>query len=701
MSGFRGWVLATTAVALLAGSPAGAMTLEEAAGLAVQTNPQMEAARENRRAQDYELRQGRGLYLPRVDLSAEAGPEWSRTNTVDDDLFRYDTRLSLTQLLFDGFAREAKIEQRAARVDGAALRVAERAETLALDTAEAFLDVMRYQDLVRLAEGNVATHEDILAQVQQRVDVGQSGVGDQQQAQSRLAAARDTLIQNRRDLRDAEARFERIVGVQAQGLVMPVSAAGQLPATEDEAVVTAINNSPTLRAVASGVDEAHAVHREATANYFPTLELEAAHTRGHNLDGARSINNDTSVLMKLSWNIFNGGIDEARRTETAHRIGEARAQTMNTERAVAEETRISWNALETARSRTDILREQVSFNQQVVETYRQEFTIGVRGLLDLLDGENELFLSRSALASSEYVTEFAVYRVLAVMGTLTAALGAPVPEEAVANAREGARVTPDYAFGDRTLQDVYRSAAGASAAGADEADMMQDGAALTVEEQGYERNLVTVDVPVDGSAPLPAAAEATPLLPEATPAPAEAAFDPAVDAAPMTEDMTGGAVQAASEPMFGQGSGSAPSGTVDVEQAIREGSIRWNDPAQPSGPAAPGGQLGDAGVGGADAPASAPIRESDIIWNQPPEQTSAVPAAPNTQANPGAVPPKPDQVLPVRESDIIWNQPPQTSQVPTGDAGSSADILWNDPAPTVGIDQTATVPAPAWDTAAR
>ncbi|WP_092787474.1 TolC family outer membrane protein [Rhodospira trueperi] len=454
--------LVTTALSgfgLLGALPASAMSLEEAAFQAASTNPQIEAAKENRRAQVFELRQGRGLYFPRLDVTADVGPEWTETRNIDDEkLVRYDTQIRLTQLLFDGFAREAKIEQRASRLDGAALRVEERVETLSLDAAEVYMDVLRYRELRDIAIDNVAVHEDILSQVSQRVNAGQTGIGDQQQTETRLAAARDAVVSAEQDVRDAEASFLRIVGTAPDAMSEPPSLVDYMPGTVDEAVFQAVNNSPTLRATAAQIDEAHAAHREAGGAYYPTIELELQHSRNDDIDGVEGINNDATALVRLTWNLFNGGIDTARRTELAHRIGEQRAETMNVERALAEEARISWNAMEAARSRVDILRDQVASNTNVVETYRQEFLIGQRDLLDLLDSENELFLSRSALVSAQYVSEFAVYRILAVMGALSDALGVPDPGEAAATARAGAGVTPDYSFGERAVDAVNRPA---------------------------------------------------------------------------------------------------------------------------------------------------------------------------------------------------------------------------------------------------
>src|SRR5215210_3307385 len=52
---------------------AGAVTLEEAIAAALQTNPSIGQAVENRRATEWELRQARGLFLPRVDIEASTG----------------------------------------------------------------------------------------------------------------------------------------------------------------------------------------------------------------------------------------------------------------------------------------------------------------------------------------------------------------------------------------------------------------------------------------------------------------------------------------------------------------------------------------------------------------------------------------------------------------------------------------------------
>ena len=67
-------VLAAVGLTTFGASSVYAMTLQEAVGLAISTNPEVGAVANDRLAVDEELRQGRALYYPQVDLRAEWWP---------------------------------------------------------------------------------------------------------------------------------------------------------------------------------------------------------------------------------------------------------------------------------------------------------------------------------------------------------------------------------------------------------------------------------------------------------------------------------------------------------------------------------------------------------------------------------------------------------------------------------------------------
>lgn len=65
--------VAATALIALGSTELRAMTVEEAAQLAVSTNPRVGVVANDRRAVDMELRQGEALYYPQVDLRLDTG----------------------------------------------------------------------------------------------------------------------------------------------------------------------------------------------------------------------------------------------------------------------------------------------------------------------------------------------------------------------------------------------------------------------------------------------------------------------------------------------------------------------------------------------------------------------------------------------------------------------------------------------------
>ena len=143
LSGLRLALLMTVAaVAAAGGSSAFAMSLRDAVELAVDSNPEIGAAIENRAATGFELQQALGLYAPRVDLEASTGAERLSTparrlaGTADNTLLPTEVGVTVSYDLLDGGFRDSEKDRQAARLDGAALRVLERSEFIALQIAQ-------------------------------------------------------------------------------------------------------------------------------------------------------------------------------------------------------------------------------------------------------------------------------------------------------------------------------------------------------------------------------------------------------------------------------------------------------------------------------------------------------------------------------------------------------------------------------------
>jgi len=340
--------------------------------------------------------------------------------------------LSLKQMLFDGFDTRYSAQRQQARVDAAAHRVQETSDTVALRTVEVFLDVFRRQSLVELAKDNLVVHQKILEQIQALFDKGAGRKADVKQAESREALAVANLLQAQGQLRDTETNYQRVTGTPPQNLETAQHQAVEqaLPANEKSALEQAVLRHPSVQAAQSELQAAQAAYEQARSYAMPKLDLELSASRNNNLDGVESKNNDVSALLRMRYNLYRGGADRARRMESAERVSAAKATLQRAQRTVEEDLRLNWNAFHTIQERLGYLEKHVAASQEVVNAYEQQFKLGQRSLLDVLDAKNELYNAKSALISAHYGKTISLYRLLANTGQLLSVLGVEALPEA-------------------------------------------------------------------------------------------------------------------------------------------------------------------------------------------------------------------------------------------------------------------------------
>jgi len=426
-----------SAILLPAASPASATSLDEAIKQALSANPDIGVVASNREAVDEELRQARGLYLPQVDADASIGPAWrndnaSRNNSGSDTetTTAQTARLTVQQRLFDGFEADSTVQREKSRVQSAARRVYENSEVLGLDTIGAYLEVIRTRELVSLAERNLDIHLNILQSIEARLEGGGGSRADVAQTQTRVARARNSGTERYNLLRDAEAAYTRIVGSFPDDLSWPEFPSDSLPQDLESALSVAEQNNLTTKIAEADVDTARAEVGVAEVPLWPSLSLEGSTAYTDGQDSVDKYEWNSEVLLTLRWNLFRGGIDRASRQEALSRVNESKNRRYQSYLNSQQEMRQSWYALEAGRQSVLDLEKAVQFSVETRDAYREQFDVAQRTLLDVLDAENELFVTSSELVTAQTNEMLASYRVLAVGGVLLKNLQITPPKQA-------------------------------------------------------------------------------------------------------------------------------------------------------------------------------------------------------------------------------------------------------------------------------
>ena len=413
----------------------GAATLEQTVQETIETNPDVLIAGSERDAVEQQMEQTRAGFFPQADITLGTGWEYNdnpTTRTVDGgsrNFNRDEAEIVVRQLLYDGHGTESEFERQRARVNSRAYDTFSTAEVTGLKAVEVYLDVLRGQKLVQLATNNLSNHQKTYDRIVKRGERGVGSKADVQQALGRLALARTNLMAEENNLDDAIAAFVNVVGHEPADLQEPESREHLLPASFDEALITALDNHPQLKSAEADVDAAVEQHQAARALFFPRIHLEISGSNNDNLDGIPGRNKDTQAMLRGRYN-FTGGKDIARRQETVYELEQAKEIRDRTRRQVTESIQLSWNAYETAKQQLEFFRIHVDASKQALLAYRKQFNIGQRTLIDLLDQESEVFQANINYVNGQNEVMFSTYRILAGTGKLLWNLDIPLPEEA-------------------------------------------------------------------------------------------------------------------------------------------------------------------------------------------------------------------------------------------------------------------------------
>lgn len=404
-----------------------ALTLRETVEHTLETHPEVQAARHVVQSRGEEVREAKAGYLPTVDLAAGIGRQTVETPSTGGDevsLTRHEASVAARQMLFDGFATSEEVNRQQARESSAGYKAVEVEENTALRVAEVYLNLLRYNELLGLARDTLHEHQNIHDQMVLRNKSGVGSKADLDQISARLALAQSNMITAQSNLLDAKTNFYRVTGIfpDLDQLKMP-SVHQTLPGMVEDAEQTAVEQHPTLLSANADVDSAEAQYEATESSYWPRLQLEADRRWDQDIDGIEGDNEDTIVALRVTYNLYNGGGDSARRKSTAYLLEQAREIRNNTRRQVVESLRLSWTAYQTIKEQLKYLQMHVRASTDTRSAYQKQFNIGRRTLLDLLNTENEVIESRRALINANYDGVFSQYRVLNSMGQLLQDIG--------------------------------------------------------------------------------------------------------------------------------------------------------------------------------------------------------------------------------------------------------------------------------------
>lgn len=423
-------IIRRSAIALLvssafSGVQAAPLSINEVARKTVLTNPEVLAKWHEFKAAGYESDVVWGRNLPTLDVIYGTAYQHreSPLYTPPNSERKYNVqngKVTLRQNIFEGFAtlNDTKRLQHATLVRY--YEMLDASENAALEATSAYIDVWRHRKLVEFAEENYVTHRVAHTKVKER---SQSGVGrqvDMETTAGRLALAESNLLTETANLHDVSARYQRIVGeLPKPDMEAPtIDLAQGLPKEYSESIKQGFEKSPRLKAAFENILSAKRNVSVQKSGFYPRLDAYLERAQDINDSGYDGTSNESTAGLTLSWNLFRGVQDVSKKRLAAEELNISKDKREKVCREVRQNLSMSYNDHIRLTEQLSYLDQHQLSTDKVRTAFRNQFDIGQRTLLDVLDIENEYYTAQREYLNADMDLLIADARYQAASGNL-------------------------------------------------------------------------------------------------------------------------------------------------------------------------------------------------------------------------------------------------------------------------------------------
>jgi outer membrane protein, adhesin transport system len=367
----------------------------------------------------------KGARLPRVDLSGDIGHESKSYSTgPNNKVNRAGLNLAVSQVLWDGLGTRHEIARNSHERVSRYFELLETTEQTALEAARALYDVQRFRGLVALAEENYVQHRRAAEKIKSRVTAGVGRGVDLEQALARLALAESNLTAELANLHDVSARYQRIVGEPPEeGREALATLADDIPPEAVDGLRLALTRSHAVSASVETLRAAQAAVRTRQSAMQPRVEGRVRGGVGRNMDGVATQRSDATAEVVMNWTLFDGNADQARVRQQTNLVNQAADLRDKACRDARQTTLIAYNDVQKLSDQIGMLERNTQAIERAREAYRQQFEIGQRSLLDVLNAENEAYTAQRAVLNAKFDHALAYARTQAALSQLNTRLG--------------------------------------------------------------------------------------------------------------------------------------------------------------------------------------------------------------------------------------------------------------------------------------
>lgn len=391
---------------------------------ATRQDPTYQAALATHQATQENVAIAKGPLFPQLSLTGNINR--AKLNNADTVSGR-GYKLALTQSLVD-YAQWQTLEQAHLQASQADIELQNAKQTLMIDVATAYFDVLEAQDNQVSAQSQVNSLKNNLDKVEQQHKVGVKPMSDVLDARSSYDQARADLIQKENDVATSWESLRAITGVKYKVLspLKPnVSFSGPVPDDINHWEMAAKDNNLDKKKANFDAQIAESQININHASHYPTLSLELSYQYNRDpssvITGVAGNNHSAAINLVLNVPIFSGGLITAQTQQAINQYDAAHYDLVKAERSAVSSARQNFLGMKAQLSSIRAFEAAVKADETTVKSYEASYAVGVSTMLDILRAIKNLNTDQQQLAKARYDYILDYLQLKSNIGNLTVA----------------------------------------------------------------------------------------------------------------------------------------------------------------------------------------------------------------------------------------------------------------------------------------
>jgi adhesin transport system outer membrane protein len=386
--------------------------LKDAVKVVVQRNPEISQTLATLAAQNANIDVAKAGYYPQITGGVNTGDLTKKSARGQQIL-----ALNATQMLFDFGKVKSGVNTEQAKLLLEQAKVLIKIDDISLDVAQTIINIQRYQKLIQIANQQISGIRRIQEMANLRANAGISSQADPVQAQSYLQSAQSALIAQQSLLAQYQQHLNTLLGFDVNNVQWTIP--DDLVQQSDLYSAPQFNIIPQMIAAQAGIDVARSQKQQTQLSRYPTLSVkgelsQALHGRNPNNDKEGGF--DSAIMLEATSQFYQGGATSSQIKAASFAEEAAKAQVNAVYLQVLDQIRTSREQIENKQRQMQVLMSRQATTVRTKELYQEQYKLGTRSLVDLLNAEQAIHGANSELESARYDIYSSIAQYIATTG---------------------------------------------------------------------------------------------------------------------------------------------------------------------------------------------------------------------------------------------------------------------------------------------